>query len=266
MPQLNWPVTGCSSGFGEDFVHAILARGDRVITTARRANGCLQHFKLAGAAVLDLDFTASQAELDTKMREALSIHGGIDVLVNDAGYIELGLVGDVRCGLPIYPSHERLLAQCNTNLFGTINRMRSILPHLWGIRSGALVFIGPLAGWVGVEGCGSYSATKFALEGVVSCLRSELATLNVSTLLVEPSNFRTDIMGLTRMQTNRTTIADYAALSDKILQGCEGKSGSQPGDPRKGVERIIDVVKGDGMAKGKEDAGEAPIRERRGSH
>ncbi|MCJ1402162.1 hypothetical protein MMC11_005381 [Xylographa trunciseda] len=243
MPQLTWLVTGCSSGFGEHFVHAILARGDRVIATARRANECLHHFEEAGAAILDLDVTASQADLDAKMKEALSIYEGIDVLVNNAGYIELGLMEDV--------SHERLLAQFNTNLFGAINLTRSILPHLRQKRSGTLVFIGSLAGWVGAEACGPYSATKFALEGFVSCLRPELAPFNISTLLVEPGNFRTDIMGPTRMKTNPTTIADYVDLADEISKGCEEESGSQPGDPRKGVERILDVVTGEGMAKGK---------------
>ena len=96
MPQLVWLVTGCSSGFGEHFVHAIVARGDRVIATARKASERLQHFREVGAALLDLDITASQAELDATMKEALSIYGGIDVLVNNAGYIELGLVEDVR--------------------------------------------------------------------------------------------------------------------------------------------------------------------------
>ncbi|MCJ1432022.1 hypothetical protein MMC27_001378 [Xylographa pallens] len=251
MPQLTWLVTGCSSGFGEHFVHTILARGDRVIATARRANECLQHFREAGVPILDLDIAASQAELDAKIREALSIYGEIDVLVNNAGYIELGLVEDV--------SHERLLEQCNTNLFGTINLTRSILPHLRQKRSGILVFIGSLAGWVGADGCGPYSATKFALEGVVSCLRSELAPFNIATLLVEPGNFRTDIMDPKRMKTNPTTIGDYVTLSDEVLEGCVAETGSQPGDPRKGVERIIDVVKGEGMAKGKKMPERLPL-------
>lgn len=79
-------------------MHAIIARGDRVIATARNATRRLQYAKDAGAAVLDLDITAPQAELDAKVKEAISIYGNLDVLVNNAGYIEAGLVEETRYG------------------------------------------------------------------------------------------------------------------------------------------------------------------------
>ena len=96
MKQLTWLVTGCSSGFGEAFVHEILMRGDRVIATGRNASERLAHLEELGAAILDLDVTASQAELDSKVQEAIEIYYGIDVLVNNAGHFELGLVEEVR--------------------------------------------------------------------------------------------------------------------------------------------------------------------------
>lgn len=96
MPQLSWLVTGTSSGLGEQLVFSILAKGDHVIATARQGHERLQELSDAGAAVLDLDVTAPQAELDTKVKEALGIYGGIDVLVNNAGYIEAGLVEELE--------------------------------------------------------------------------------------------------------------------------------------------------------------------------
>jgi NADP-dependent 3-hydroxy acid dehydrogenase YdfG len=96
MNRLTWLVTGCSSGFGEAFVHEILARGDQVIATGRNASERLKHLEGIGAAILDLDVTASQSELDSKVQEAIKIYYGIDVLVNNAGYFELGLVEEVR--------------------------------------------------------------------------------------------------------------------------------------------------------------------------
>ncbi len=95
MGQLTWLVTGCSSGFGEHFVHSILSRGDRVIASGRQASSRLQHLKAVGAAVLDLDVSISQAGLDQKVAEALNIYGAIDVLVNNAGYIESGAVEEL---------------------------------------------------------------------------------------------------------------------------------------------------------------------------
>ena len=96
MTQLTWLVTGTSSGFGEEYVHSILAKGDRVIATARRGHDRLQKLQDAGAAILDLDVTAPQAELDATVKKALSIYGGIDVLVNNAGYIEAALIEELE--------------------------------------------------------------------------------------------------------------------------------------------------------------------------
>ena len=96
MPQLTWLVTGTSSGFEEQLVHSILARGDRVIATARQAHDRLQPLKEAAAAILDLDIRASQSELDVKAKEALAIYGGIDVLVNNAAQIVGRIVEGTR--------------------------------------------------------------------------------------------------------------------------------------------------------------------------
>lgn len=96
MAKRTWLVTGCSSGFGEHFVHRILARGDNVIATGRKADQRLAHLKDTGAAILDLDISASEAEIRSKAQEALQIYGDIDVLVHNAGYIEFGTVEDFK--------------------------------------------------------------------------------------------------------------------------------------------------------------------------
>lgn len=91
-----WLITGCSSGLGEAIAHAALRRGDNVIATARMGVQRLQALKEAGAATLDLDVQAPQAELDRIIEEALKIYGGIDVLVNNAAYIEVGVLEELR--------------------------------------------------------------------------------------------------------------------------------------------------------------------------
>jgi NAD(P)-dependent dehydrogenase (short-subunit alcohol dehydrogenase family) len=186
MKQFTWLVTGCSSGFGEALVHEILARGDRVIATGRNASARLKHLEDLGAAILDLDVTASQAELDSKVKEAIEIHYGIDVLVNNAGYFELGLIEEVRYvinmdsdssagGLSIadrFHSHSRWMSQLNTNLFGSMNMTKAILPYFRQKKQEKLVFVGSVNGWQGATASAPYTTSKFALEG-----------LNIPTLL-----------------------------------------------------------------------------------
>lgn len=96
MPQLTWLITGCSSRFGEQFVPSILARGDRVIITARGDIKRLSHWESSGAKALVLDVTASQTKLNEIIQQAISLFDGIDVLVNNAGYVESGLVEEAR--------------------------------------------------------------------------------------------------------------------------------------------------------------------------
>jgi NAD(P)-dependent dehydrogenase (short-subunit alcohol dehydrogenase family) len=86
----------CHRLLREELVHAILARGDQVIATGQNAAKKLSHLKNIGAAILDIDVTSPQKELDAKMREALAIYGGIDVIVPNAGYSEIGFVEELR--------------------------------------------------------------------------------------------------------------------------------------------------------------------------
>jgi NADP-dependent 3-hydroxy acid dehydrogenase YdfG len=153
---LTWFITGTSSGFGEIFVHKILARGDRVIATARSVSK-IQHLKEAGAAIIEFDVTAPQSVLDAKATEALAIYGGVDVLVNNAAYLELGTLEDT--------SYERWLSQYNTNVFGSVNVTRSFMPHFRERKSGVVVWIGSLGAWLSDAAQGPYCSTKYALAG-----------------------------------------------------------------------------------------------------
>lgn len=92
-----WLITGTSSGLGYELVKAVLNRGDKVIATARNLDR-ISTLKDLGAAVLQLDVTASQEELNTKAEEAVAIYGRVDVLVNNAGYVQFGSVEESRYG------------------------------------------------------------------------------------------------------------------------------------------------------------------------
>lgn len=116
MPQLTWLVTGCSSGFGEAFVHGIPARGDRVIASGRQADTRLSHLKKTGASILNLDVTAPQAEIEAEIAKALKFYdNGIDVLVNNAGFMQSGFV------------EEMTFVECNSKLTFPIKRTQKWL-------------------------------------------------------------------------------------------------------------------------------------------
>ncbi|KAK0124111.1 hypothetical protein ONS95_009094 [Cadophora gregata] len=250
MASLTWFITGCSSGFGEQFVRSILARGDKVIATARRL-GSIAHLKEAGAAVLQLDITDHQANIDAVLAEALKIYGGIDVLVNNAGYISIGTWEELR--------YEDFLAQFDTNVFGTIKATRAILPHFRQRHAGTVVFIGSLSGWVGHPGCGAYAGSKFALEGMVESLQQEVSPFGIRTLLMEPGRFRTQLLSSQNMKTVQSAISDYSQLSSARISGLEGEDRKQPGDPVKFVEYVLDLVRGEGVAEGREVPSRLPL-------
>jgi len=243
MAPLTWFITGCSSGFGEQFVHSILARGDKVIATARRPES-ITHLEEAGAAVLQLDVTDDQASIDALMGKALGIYGSIDVLVNNAAYVSIGTWEELK--------YEDFLAQFNTNVFGTINVTRALLPHFRQRRSGTVVFIGSLSGWIGHPGAGAYAGTKFALEGMVESLQQEVSPFGICTLLMEPGRFRTKLLSSQNMKKVQPIVADYSELSKATIAGLEQEDRKQPGDPVKFVEHVLDLVRGEGIAKGRE--------------
>ncbi|KAL9609836.1 MAG: hypothetical protein Q9167_005424 [Letrouitia subvulpina] len=208
MAPLTWLVTGCSSGFGEQFVHAILARGDKVIATGRHASVRLQHLVVTGAAILDLDVSVESEVLEQTIKEALGIYGGIDVLVNNAGYMESCYIEELTY---VPPNHQRFTLQVERN-----------------------------------GGC------------LVESLNAETSHLGIQSIIFEPGFFRTQAFSPTTMHHCTPQIADYSALDDGVKAFLQSTYGTEAGDPRKAVERIVDIVKGEGMAAGKR--GQIPIR------
>lgn len=91
-----WLITGCSSGFGEQLVRQVRSAGDNVIATGRNADSKLAHLQDTGATLLDLDVTADEETIAAKVHEAWdAFPGGIDVLVNNAGYIQSGALEEL---------------------------------------------------------------------------------------------------------------------------------------------------------------------------
>lgn len=235
-----WFVTGASAGFGKVFVEEVLARGGRVIATARdpAALAYLADQPAERALVLPLDVT-NRIQINEAISAAQEF-GGFDVLVNNAGY---GFLGGVE-----ESDDEEIEAQFAVNFFGALNLIRAALPGLRGRGAGYILNISSVAGLRGYAGAGYYCASKFALEGLSEALAGEVAGFGLRVMLIEPGYFRTDFAGRS-MFTTRHPHPDYPVLAARRDQVRAG-DGEQPGDPLLGVRAILTAM----------EAAEPPLR------
>jgi NAD(P)-dependent dehydrogenase (short-subunit alcohol dehydrogenase family) len=188
MAAQTWMITGCSTGFGRALAELLLARGERVVATARRP-GTLADLTAAHgerALALQLDVTRPE-DIAAAVAAATERFGAIDVLVNNAGYGGLGTIED--------GSLEATRAMFETNFFGTLAMIKAVLPAMVARRSGRIVNIGSVAGQIGFPSLSNYSASKFALAGLSESLGAEVAPLGISVTLAELGPFATNFTG-----------------------------------------------------------------------
>ncbi|KAG5722282.1 hypothetical protein E4T56_gene4439 [Termitomyces sp. T112] len=243
--HLVWLITGTSSGLGRELVVAALKRGDKVIATARaRSLNRLDDLKVKGADILELDVTDTLENLREVARKAVELHGRVDVLINNAGYL---LVGALEENTP-----EETFDEFNTNVLGALNVTRAFLPYMRERRAGTILFLGSLRGWGAFPNAGIYTATKFALRGLSTTLHAEISPLGLRSICAEFGYFRTPILAAARHVPNEVRIPDYGPVTDADNAFMEQYDGVQLGDPVKGVELIVDVVRGEGVARGKQ--------------
>lgn len=233
-PDPVWFVTGCSTGFGRELAKLVLARGWRVVATARDVERLadLGHDADERLLPLALDVT-DQAQIDSAVAAIDARFGRIDVLVNNAGY---GYQSSIEEG-----DDAEIRAQFDANVFGLFALTRAVLPGMRERRSGAIVNITSVAGLVGFPSSGYYAASKHAVEGFSDALAAEVAPLGISVTCVEPGPFRTDWAGRSLRQTPGT-IADYADTAGARMAATKGYSGNQPGDPVRAGEAMIAAV------------------------
>ena len=229
-----WFVTGCSTGFGREFVRAALAHGFRVVATARNRKKLDE--LIAGhegrAKALALDVT-NAAQIKQAVSEAERAFGRIDVLVNNAGY---GYMAAVEEG-----EEKDIRAIFETNFFGLAAMIRAVLPGMRARRHGYVVNIASVGGIVGFAGSGYYAATKFAVEGLSESLAQEVEPLGIHVLVVEPGPFRTDWAGRSLKQSPNV-IGDYEDSAGKHRREISEHNGKQAGDPARAAEAVIEAV------------------------
>ncbi|MDR6972709.1 SDR family NAD(P)-dependent oxidoreductase [Leifsonia shinshuensis] len=229
-----WFVTGASRGFGVEIVSQALAAGYQVVAIARHTDGILQRFPEAtGLLTVAADIT-DEAQIGTAVETAIARFGRIDVVVNNAGRGLLGAVEEA--------TDAAARAVYDTNVFGTLNVLRAVLPTLRGQRAGRIINVSSVGGFVGSAGWGIYASTKFAVEGFSEALADELAPLGITVTLIEPGYFRTDFLDAALDHSEPTVIQDYVDTAGAMQAAAAKINHSQPGDPVKAAAAIVRVA------------------------
>src|SRR5712671_616589 len=228
-----WLITGASRGLGRAFTQAVLDAGDRVIATARKPE---QLVGLKGryserVRTVALDVT-NEAQAKAAFEGAITSFGGLDVLVNNAGYGYVCPVEDT--------SLADFRAQIETNLFGVIIMTKAVLPYFRERRAGHIIQVTSIAGRIGPAGRAPYAAAKFGVEGFSESLFKEIGPLGIKVTIIEPGGFRTDFAGSsTQLSEGRP---EYDSTVGAAVRFQRSYNGRQPGDPAKAAAALLHVT------------------------
>ena len=231
-----WFVTGASKGLGLTLVEQLLAQGHRVAATSRNAGDLQTAVGSDSDAFLPLTVNlTAETSVQDAVQVTINQFGRIDVVVNNAGYGQVGSLEEL--------SDEEARANFDINVFGSLNVIRHVMPHLRKQRSGHIMNLSSIGGFYGeFPGFGIYCATKFAVEGFSESLSAEAKPFGIKVTIVEPGYFRTEFLSSGSLNVPRQPIAAYEAVRQTQQAHQDQINGNQPGDPQKGVAALIQIA------------------------
>lgn len=216
-------VTGVSSGIGKATANALVDKGYKVYGTARNPNSIEKNLAYT---ILPLDIN-NENSINGFVHEVITREGRIDILVNNAGF---GLAGPIE-----ETSMKQIKSVFETNVFGTIQITKSVLPHMRNNGGGLIVNISSVVGKVPFPGMGVYSASKHAIEGFSEALNHEVRDFNIRSILIEPTFTKT------KFENNSIhsdeNISDYDSFRIHIDSAIEAMAAS--GDSPETVALVI---------------------------
>jgi NAD(P)-dependent dehydrogenase (short-subunit alcohol dehydrogenase family) len=229
-----WFITGAGRGMGADFGKAALEAGHSVVATGRdpeRVAQALGHADDVLAVKLDV---TSRADAEAAVRAAVERFGRIDVLVNNAASFYAGYFEEL--------TPEQMDRQLATSLVGPMNVTRAVLPVMRKQRSGQIITISSAAGLTaGYEFMTAYAASKFGLEGWMESLHAEVAPFGITTTIVNPGFFRTELLTEQSTSYAEPSIADYDERRGPLVAYWKSQNGQQSGDPAKLARALITI-------------------------
>jgi NAD(P)-dependent dehydrogenase (short-subunit alcohol dehydrogenase family) len=236
-----WFVTGASRGLGLELAVQVLRRGDNLAATTRSVerlkNALDGRADTSKLLALDVDLRDPVA-VGRAVEETTAHFGGLDVVVNNAGY---GFLGAVEETSPV-----EVRDMLDVQIVGVWNVLRAALPVLRSRRGGHIVTMSSILGLTAVPGWALYCGGKFAVEGISEALAAEVTDFNIEVTIVEPGYFRTDFLTTDSLALPAATSDAYPAIREMVQSHLE-LHGHQLGDPVKGATRVIEkVVNGGG--------------------
>jgi NAD(P)-dependent dehydrogenase (short-subunit alcohol dehydrogenase family) len=227
-------ITGVSSGLGRAFAQGALAAGHQVIGTVRNTDAVYEFTSLAPerafGAVLDV---TNFSDIPYVVAAVERVVGPIDVLVNNAGYGHEGILEET-------PLNE-IRRQFDANVFGAIALIKAVLPGMRERRSGHIINVTSMGGFITMPGISAYCGSKFALEGISEALGKEVKHLGIHVTALAPGQFRTDWAGRSMVRAARS-IGDYDEVMNPIRAARHAKSGRQPGDPARAARALLALI------------------------
>lgn len=230
-----WLVTGGNKGIGAAIVKEALSNGNKVVATSRSIEAAEKN--LGGHEnlfIVKMDIT-DNAQIRAGIDAAIEKFGTIDVLVNNAGYGLLGIFEEM--------SEESIRKQLDTNVIGTMEVTRAVLPTMRKQGSGLVVSISSTSGIKSVPGGSVYSASKFAIEGWMEGMKYDLKSFGVDFMILEPGAYRTDFANeQASMKLPDMDIAAYKEIRDGYEAKFKEMNGNQGGDPSKLAKGLYKVA------------------------
>jgi NAD(P)-dependent dehydrogenase (short-subunit alcohol dehydrogenase family) len=230
-----WFITGAGRGMGADFAKAVLAAGHAVVATGRNTDAVSNALGQSNDLLaVKLDVT-KPADAEAAVRAAVDRFGRIDVLVNNAASFYAGYFEEL--------TPEQFERQLSVSLIGPMNVTRAVLPVMRERRAGHIISISSSAGLAaGFDFVSAYAASKFGLEGWMESLHAEVAPFGITTTVVNPGFFRTEL--LTEQSTNYAapSIKDYDERRGPLVEYWKSQNGQQSGDPAKLARALITIA------------------------
>jgi NAD(P)-dependent dehydrogenase (short-subunit alcohol dehydrogenase family) len=241
MTAKTWFITGASRGFGREWSIAALDRGDSVAATARDTSSLDDLVQRYGDRVLPLALDVTHRDdVFASVANAHQNFGRLDVIVNNAGYGQFGMVEEL--------TEQDARDQMDTNLFGALWVTQAALPFLRAQGSGHILQVSSIGGVSAFPNIGMYHASKWALEGISQALAQEVAGFGIKVTLIEPTGYSTDWAGSSARHT--TPLPAYDGVRERAAELRRKRLSAKPGDPAASGAAVLKIV----------DADEPPLR------